>query len=316
MAALMLAFKETAIINFAAIGLAFACYFVTPPRIPMRASRLLAMATTCAVAFIFVVLLFFSWGFTDWHGPVDLLRAFVRVQHRAGGEGHQKPFWYFAQLLSDGWGGKIFLVAAALGAGRAWRARGFDRAVVVWLVAVFLMHSFIPYKTPWLALSIWLPLSILAAIFLSPPLRVLLSSAPVAVASLAVDLAVLALVLFLLARDDRKWVYRRAADENNPYVYSHTTEDVQNLPLFIERYWPHHDAVIAVIAEDAWPMPWYLRRFPRVGYWQPGEVPGDADVYITDLAATDKMQTKLEGWRQRYFGIRPNVLFAAWKKDK
>lgn len=315
-AALMLAFKETAIINYAAIGTAFLFFVLTPPRVAIPAATWMRMAAACAATFLVVVLFLFSWGFTDWNGPAGLARAFVRFQHRAGGEGHEKPFWYFARLLADGWGGKLFLLLAAAGAVRAWRARGFDRAVIIWALVAFLIHSAIPYKTPWLALNIWMPLSILAAFFLVPPIRALISQTPAARAHLAVNIALLALALLLLGRDDRKWVYRRPADENNPYAYSHTLDDVVNLPSYLERYFPHHDAKIAVVAEDAWPMPWYLRRFPRVGYWQPGETAEESDVYITDPAATDRLQARLEGLRPNFFGVRPNVLFVTWKKDK
>lgn len=324
-AALMLAFKETAIINYAAIGAAFLFFVFTTRHAGIPPRTWLRMAVAGTLACFVVLLVLFTWGFTDWGGPGNLARAFVRFSGRAGGEGHQKPFWYFARLLADGWGGRMFLVLAACGAVRAWRAGGFDRALVVWLAAVFLLHSAIPYKTPWLALNIWLPLALLAAFFLAG-----FQSAPAATPAVgtaetaapgratrpraAVTFVLLGVLLILLGRDDRKWVYRRPADENNPYAYSHTLDDVVNLAPYLERYWPHHDATIGVIAADPWPMPWYLRRFPRVGYWQPGEKPGDADLFITDASASEGLEAQLEGWRPNFFGVRPNVLFVTWKK--
>ena len=72
---------------------------------------------------------------------------------------------------------------------------------------------------------------------------------------------------------------------------------------------------IAVVATDAWPFPWYLRRFEPVGYWQPGQDPGDADIYITDYAGAEALEKKLKGWRPEFFGVRANVLFILWQRD-
>lgn len=322
MAATMLAFKETAIINWAALGLGLlvavglrGLFFASSPsprqsgeRAGVRGS-LLPLWLVAATSFLVVTLAFFTWGFTDWRGPVDLLRAFVRFSGRAGGEGHQKPFFYFAKLFVDGWAGWPFVLAALAGALATWRQGAVWRFTTVYAAAIFLLHSFIPYKTPWLALNLWLPLALLAGGLLTLPQRRWIMGG-----------ALLLAIVGLSARDDVRRVYRRPADDFNPYAYSHTTEDVH------ERFAPYVEGLaakkpagqrlkIAVVATDAWPFPWYLRRFEPVGYWQPGQDPGDADIYITDYAGAEKLETKLKGWRPEFFGVRANVLFILWQRD-
>ena len=67
--------------------------------------------------------------------------------------------------------------------------------------------------------------------------------------------------------------YVYAADPANPYVYAHPVPDVLAVAqrvaevarshpdgerLFIEVIFPE---------DDYWPLPWYLRAFPNIGWW-------------------------------------------------
>jgi hypothetical protein len=67
--------------------------------------------------------------------------------------------------------------------------------------------------------------------------------------------------------------YKYYADPSNPYVYAHPTTDVFDITRRIEevaRASPDgHNIYIQVIcpAGDYWPLPWYLRSFPNVGWW-------------------------------------------------
>jgi hypothetical protein len=69
---------------------------------------------------------------------------------------------------------------------------------------------------------------------------------------------------------------------------------------------------IAVVAADAWPLPWYLRKFSQVGYWQPGQETGDADFFITTTDLSDKLAERLKNFHREFFGSRPNVLLILW----
>ena len=69
---------------------------------------------------------------------------------------------------------------------------------------------------------------------------------------------------------------------------------------------------IAVVAADAWPLPWYLRKFSKVGFWQPGQEPGAADYFITTTDVSGKLAERLINFRPEFFGVRPNVLIILW----
>jgi len=70
--------------------------------------------------------------------------------------------------------------------------------------------------------------------------------------------------------------------------------------------------LIAVVAADPWPLPWYLRKFERVGFWQPGQDPGEADIYITSAQAAETIEDKLKDRFPEFFGLRPEVVIILW----
>ena len=182
--------------------------------------------------------------------------------------------------------------------------------LAIYGLAIFAIYSLIPYKTPWLALNFWLPMAWLAGMavewiwFATPrfPIR----------AVIAGGLLTLGL---LLAHDTWRRVFVAPADENNPYAYAHTVEDLLGLPARIEELSKQKNWVqprIAVVAADAWPLPWYLRKYSQVGYWQPGQTPGPADLYVTSPEAAEKMSGQLTNFNAEFFGIRPDVLILLW----
>ena len=321
-AALMLACKETAVIHFFAIAIALlACRFGTPISGSARTDTCQKLAgqetgvpfskiiLTAAAVFIFTAILQFTWFGQNWAGLADLFRAIPRFAARAGGEGHEKPFWYYAGLLGGGWSGAVILGLATLGIFRAFRPprRIFLAAYALLIV---LIYSAIPYKTPWLALNFWLPLAILAGI----------ASEWIWSATRKFSARVLILVFvvtlgFLLARDTRQRVFVNPADEKNPYAYAHTGEDLLRLPERLEEL-ARQDKIpnprIAVVAADAWPLPWYLRKFSQAGFWQPEQETGAADFFITTTAVSGKLAERLKDFRPEFFGARPNVLLILW----
>ena len=65
----------------------------------------------------------------------------------------------------------------------------------------------------------------------------------------------------------------RCAHAENPFVYAHPTEDVfqmvDNMEAIAGSQPEGYDIHVEVIAaeDDYWPLPWYLRRFNRIGWW-------------------------------------------------
>jgi len=57
---------------------------------------------------------------------------------------------------------------------------------------------------------------------------------------------------------------------------------------------------------------WYLRHIAEVGFWQPGQQPGQADFYVTSTEAADQYAEVLKNFRPEFFGARPGVLVLLW----
>jgi hypothetical protein len=274
--------------------------------------------------FAATLVLLFTWGGQNWQALADLFHAGTHTLKRAGGEGHEKPAWYYLQLLGHGWSGRAFLALTLFGAtsvaADCWRVLRPNprhsspvtrhprslRLCLVYALAITAIYSAIPYKTPWLALNLWLPWSVLAAVG-----AVALWHATRLTAVRAGLVLGAAFVLLATGHDTRTWVFRKLDSERNPYTYSQTGEDLLRLQEFFSAP-ARREALIAVVGADAWPLPWYLRHCPRVGYWQPGQDPGAADYYITLPEAAEQMQPKLPGWRPDLYGVRPGVLLVVW----
>ncbi len=315
--ALMLASKETAVLHFAALAVA--------ALVLLRGKRLAEWwrpraALTTAAAFLLVSLLLFTWFGSNWKALDGLLHAAPNLIVRAGGEGHQKPFWYFALLLIGGWSGALICALAFIGFIQTVRAR--DRSaygfLALYAVLIAAAYSLIPYKTPWLALNLLLPIALFAGLGIESLWRMQAKNSarrtPIRVACILVCAAVATLIF----HDTRERVFVHPADEANPYAYAHTSEDLLGLPREIARL-ASQDAIasprITVIAADPWPLPWYLRKYSQVGYWQPGQQPGEADFYITSTEAADQYANQLQSFRPEFFGARPGVLILLWSRE-
>ncbi len=313
-AALMLAVKETCVIHFFALGIAAIAFVMARPR--KSGTSALKAVLAGVVVFLLTAMLLFTWFGQNWHGLADLFRAIPSFAARAGGEGHEKPVWYYAQLLGSGWSGAA--LAALAVAGLVFVIFDFARQKVfcarvfisIYGVAIVVIYGAIPYKTPWLALNFWLPMVLLAGVTVA---RILEKTGP----SVARWLWLLPAILIAgaVGHDVQKRVFQFPAGEDNPYAYAHTGEDLLRLPARLEQLAKEKNLtqpLIAVVAADAWPLPWYLRKFPRTGFWQPGKDPGAADFFITSPEVAEKLGDRLKNCRQEFFGVRPDVLVILW----
>ena len=310
-AALMLACKETAGLHFFALGLAVAIGWRL--RASGRKIPPLQVWLTAAISFLVTGILLFTWGGQNFSALADLFRAVPHLAARAGGEGHEKPFWYYFKLLVTGWSGALIVALTLLGIPRA--TGSFIRiALLAYAVLMGVIYCAIPYKTPWLALNLWLPLALLAGFALE---WIWLSSGKLL--SRAAILIFCGALGLLITHDTHKYVFQIPAAENNPYAYAHTTEGLLDLPVRLEELARQNhipNPRIAVIAADAWPLPWYLRHFSQVGFWQPNQETGDADFFITTTDISDPLQERLKNYRSEFFGARPNVLLLLWSPPK
>ena len=316
-AALMLACKETAVLHFFALAAAAFVYWLWNLRGESPGLWRPKSALAAAITFLLLSVMLFTWFGGNWKALPALMHTVPNFLARAGGEGHQKTFWYFAQLLTSGWSGGFICALACIGFLQIARKRepspfGF---LAFYSVVLALIYSLIPYKTPWLALNFWLPIALFAGVAFEslwlistrhPALRITIPACCILVGAVAA---------VLIAHDTRQRVFVSPADETNPYAYAHTSEDLLGLPAEIEELARQNAIVaprIAVIASDPWPLPWYLRHFSEVGFWRPGQQPGEASFYITSTEDPDQYGDQLKGFRPEFFGARPGVLIVLW----
>jgi uncharacterized protein (TIGR03663 family) len=317
-AALMLATKETAVLHFFALGIAAFIF----QRWNLRAKSTMSpwqprAALAGAAVFLILIVVLFTWFGRNWKALPALVHAVHSFLARAGGQGHQEPFWYYLRLLTGGWSGGILFAVACLGIFLTATRRDHSGYCFLAIYALLLAmaYSFIPYKTPWLALNFWLPIALFAGLAVESLWCMAATSPRLRTAIRGVCILTGASAAALIVHDTRQRVFLYPADEANPYAYSHTSEDLLGLPVEIQRLARQNALTsprIAVIAADPWPLPWYLRHVAQVGFWQPGQQPGKADFYITSTDAADRYAEQLKDFRPEFFGMRPGVLTVLW----
>jgi hypothetical protein len=122
---------------------------------------------------------------------------------------------------------------------------------------------------------------------------------------------------------------RLFADQRNPYVYAHASSDVLNLAAQMERLAnvspEGHDMVIHIVTpENYWPIPWYLRRFRRIGYWQDPEIwqkntvdypPPSVILLTSDVQAYVDARLPAAYNKQAIYGLRPGVPISMYVRE-
>ncbi len=105
------------------------------------------------------------------------------------------------------------------------------------------------------------------------------------------------------------------ADARNPYVYAHPSTAIRRLIARIED--------ITVVAEesnslhinvicldgDYWPLPWYLRKYTKVGWWRSMPERPDAAIIIASPAVHEALQQRLQNeYLEEFHALRPGFL--------
>ncbi len=184
------------------------------------------------------------------------------------------------------------------------------RMLGVYTIAVMLVYTAIPYKTPWCALGFLHGAILLAGVGAGVLVRITPE-----LAYKGLILTVLVIPTGHLAFQAYRASFVAYEAPHNPYVYSHSTRDV--IP-FVEKIRDiarsHPDGVamhVQVICpdDDFWPLPWYMRDFTQVG-WHTGEPRGPdgqtimaAPVIITQPSMRDVVIN------YNYFGQPPGYRF-------
>lgn len=258
---------------------------------------------TVAVS-VLATLLLFSGFLANPAGVRDMIMAFAPWMATGTGDasGHEKPFWYWLQLLARyEWpllATLLALPALLLHESRwSWRlgATGFG---------LVLAYSLIAYKTPWLIIGMLLPLSFAFGFLMELALARL--KARWRLASVVLGCVLLTVSLYTSLRLN----FRDYANFSEPYVYVQTSPDLNrlmdNLDSLIEVFPARRNLSVLVITPDPWPLPWLLGRFPGLSYGT-AETARDitADVVISDATGQRQVEAALgEFYFRQPFKIR------------
>lgn len=309
-AGLMQATKASAPLFLALAALAF---FVTRPgaRHPAaRPGRDFAGALLAAV--LIAALLYSSFG-THLAGLGDAMRVYTNAVTRFGGDagptGHEKPWWYYLRIFGwhrEGglfWHQAAFSALAAVGFIVAFVRRDrWERGVALYAFAVTAAFSVFAYKTPW------------HAVHLVPGFALLAGFALAAIARLRTGRLVAAAFAFIVAatlfQQTQRSSFLRPADQRNPFAYVHSSADVLKYRALAEAAVARApDQPIRVIGEEYWPLPWYLRGLPRVGFYSSPPEDCDGALVIVSSSQADAVRAKLRhAYRESFLGLRPGVV--------
>ena len=333
-AGMMYATKETSVILFGALAAAALIdRLLRPDAVPPGTwkARIVVphAALFLAAAFVPAWLLFTSF-LKNPSGLADSVAAFGTYFHRAAGPGlHTQPWYFYIKTMLYAhfgrgplWSEAFILALAVAGGifafGSAPSKDGHPRLVrfiFFFTIITLAAYSLIPYKTPWNALPLTLGLVLLAG----NGAGLLLRTSRFLIVK-AVVLAVVAPGFLNIIYQDYRANFVDYANPTNPYVYAQTSPDFLKLARTVEGIaavsLEGRRTLIKVVAppDETWPLPWYLRRFERVGYWTDVAAAGDlrdAPVVIASggfAAAASRSLGK--GYQSAFYGLRPEVVLS------
>lgn len=224
--------------------------------------RRLSILSVAALGIFFSVnILFYSSFFTNPKGVADSLKAFDIWTKTGKSEFHAKPFYSYVKWL---WQleSPVLTLASAGALIALWRVRRnrFALFVGLWGFGLLAAYSLINYKTPWLALSMLVPLALAGGYAIGVIHK----------ANRTIALAALALALVVCAYQTYTVNFVHYDNDQYIYVYAHTKRSYVDLIDEVERIAARagtkFDTSINVAAPEYWPMPWYFRNYKNVGY--------------------------------------------------
>jgi hypothetical protein len=214
----------------------------------------------------------YSDGFSHPRGIIDAVRTFFVYETAAA---HEKSFIYYLQLLiwpksalgtwwSEALIPLLMIFAIIQPSNRKVKIRCLILFLSISIFAHLLIYSLIAYKTPWLMILPWSLACLLAGVAFSG----------LAEKRQRNRIALTLLLLTGLSYQSHQSLVAcsvYANDARNPYAYVPTSQDAAKIEAWLGQLAAMPSAPslepIAVVGQEYWPLPWYLRQFETVGYW-------------------------------------------------
>ncbi|MDB6140107.1 MAG: hypothetical protein JWO94_3179 [Verrucomicrobiaceae bacterium] len=331
--------KETFVINLAAMLCGWVAARVVTEGFVKRASGLrLSMGRNrrrvkwpwlwVAMTAVAVSVALFSGGFRHWQDVMESITTYASYVKRSGGAGgHEKPWFYYLGLIfwyKDSWvwsealiGGLavVGILTAFLGSfTKEPHRKAFLVFLSVYALAALTAYSIIPYKTPWTILSVQWALTLLAGV----GGRTLYCVFRARTYRFVMGLLLVA-GIYDLCYQTKVTIYHPVhpgtADQPNlraPYVYSHTSMSAVKLVNRLRElaaFAPGEFSAQVINIDSGWPLPWYLRDTPHLGYQIAVPETVTAPVIVVDVGSLPAVQAKLAGkpYEADFFSLRPDV---------
>lgn len=273
-----------------------------------------------ALIFIAVNVIFYTSIFMNWRGIIDAFASVVMWSKRSGGE-HVHAFDYYIGIIAK-LELPLLVISLIAGVVIVWKGSRFALFLAAWALGMALSYSLIPYKTPWLVLSILLPMALAAGAGMDI-LLASIRSRPIHTLVVVVLLGTILMSGVMSWRvnfrsyddNDNKEGYLVAAgkrlklrpytDGQYGYVYAQTDREILQLVDAVKNesgaLGSGDGTTIYVSSPAYWPLPWYLRRYNNAAF--SGELPENLHSAVVQqlLIANDVQKDRIEsdgGWRR------------------
>jgi uncharacterized protein (TIGR03663 family) len=260
--------------------------------------------------FLSLYILFYSSFGSNYKGIYDSIATFRYWSKTGASDTIHDPFSYLrwlgqAELPAVLLGLMGFAIALGRASNRLALFSGF------WTLGMLAAYSLIPYKTPWLALNISVPLALVAGYGLAEVYGEVRRIRRQRMQIFLVALLGMALVISAYQAIDVSFF--RYDDDSLPYVYVHTQRQFLDLVERLNQIAVRNPSGVrtnmTIAAVNYWPLPWYLRDYPNVGYWG-HVVPTREPVVIAEESQQAEMQPILGDRYDRIgaYNLRPGVV--------
>lgn len=218
-----------------------------------------------AIVFLYVSALFFSSFFSYPEGIIRAFEAYA-VWTKTGNTDHtQNGYLGYAKWLMKIESPILFLSAVGTAIAFLKGRHIFAMFAGLWAFGLFAAYTIIPYKTPWLALSFILPMCLVAGYGINE----IIASRDMAVRAFGGLL--LAVAVGILGKQTYDLNFVDYDSDKMPYVYAHTTRGflglIEKIDYYAEKSGKGKDAVIQIVSQDYWSMPWYTRDYKNANYY-------------------------------------------------
>ncbi len=303
---LMIATKETVIVNLAVLLIAIVCATIWDLVRKLRRERILTpahlvrtlrreaaeaapsldhlLAGLLMVVFIHVIL--YSSIFRNWPGVLDFFRSVFHWTTERSDQDHVHAFGYYLGILMKL---ELPLVLGSLLGGVIVLLKGtrFWLFMAACTLGTVLAYSIIPYKTPWLMVSFLIPMGLMTGYAIEQIYRLF----PM-VSSQVLWTGLVLICLIYSGRLAWQVNFDKYDDNSNSsgyfagigkrleltpyvdgqygYVYAQTDRDflflVDALKSQADKLPSGKHTGIYIASPDYWPLPWYLREYDQVAF--------------------------------------------------